>query len=116
MQTQHAAAQRYPSCLGPDITCGTCAGRESQSIEAAEAAGLAHERDASIALLHSDADRREFISAGAAAGLAVCMRCLSARTLYLIHVCGHATLQWSKPGLAHYQVLAGSVVGHEARK
>ncbi len=34
-------------------------------------AGLEHERHAHVALLHSDADRREFISAGAAAGLAV---------------------------------------------
>jgi hypothetical protein len=40
--------------------------------EAADApAGLEHERHAHVALLHSDADRREFISAGAAAGLAV---------------------------------------------
>lgn len=48
-----------------------CPGHGLQGIEAAEVSGLVHERDASIALLHSDADRREFISAGAAAGLAV---------------------------------------------
>ena len=58
--------------------CGMCPGHGLQGMEAAEAAGLAHERDASIALLHSDADRREFISAGAAAGLAVRSRCLPA--------------------------------------
>ncbi|KAK9844167.1 hypothetical protein WJX81_006719 [Elliptochloris bilobata] len=45
-------------------------GDSLQGVEAAEAVGLEHEGDASIALLHSDADRREFISAGAAAGLA----------------------------------------------
>ena len=66
-----------PSARG--YLCWACAGDGLQSIEAAEASGLAHERDASIALLHSDADRREFISAGAAAGLAVRTRCLPAR-------------------------------------
>lgn len=45
--------------------------RGVEAAEAAEAAGTEHEQHASIALLHSDADRREFMSAGAAAGLAV---------------------------------------------
>ena len=77
--------------------CGTCAGEGLQSLEEAEAAGLAHERNASIALLHSDADRREFISAGAAAGLAVRMRCLPDCIFYTsagMPRCNEASLAW----------------------
>ncbi len=56
----------------PPWVAGTEQHNGLHAAEAADApAGLEHKRHAHVALLHSDADRREFISAGAAAGLAV---------------------------------------------
>lgn len=60
---QHAWSER-----GNRLTEVTC------DVEAADDSPLLDEKDGpggAVALLHSDAERREFISAGAAAGLAV---------------------------------------------
>ncbi len=53
-------------------TSGACAQQQEEDEEEQEALLLADlAGSTSIPLLHSDAERREFISAGAAAGLAV---------------------------------------------
>ena len=50
----------------PDVAGSSSSGDGSESMQAAATPGPA-------LVLHSDADRREFISAGAAGGLAVCL-------------------------------------------
>jgi hypothetical protein len=58
--------------------------RKERTADAEEAAGDGDDRQhlilragGNVVLLHSDAERREFISAGAAAGLAVRVLCLT---------------------------------------